>query len=406
MTQLALLKADIAVTKSVFLIGVVLFFFFLTFTSVLSYLPKYVVSPASDLQLMQATQYFTIALTLVISSQFSSKIDKSRTLFGSLAAISVAGILLVIISSAVLKLAIIFAMTVMFSLAMLVLFTWFWRMTEPQERGRVTGFMGFVTLPLHFLTTQVFMVDLDFVSTALVGVLLCFVVLLILLLAPREPKAKKKNNNVVYFEKRTVLLYSAPWILFSLVNATLAANVSTSVSAQASSSFYLFLLAFQLGGLVFGALAGGVVADIFGRRPSLALSITLYGISSALVGLFQNNVVFLIAYAINGLGLGILFMLYIFVVWGDLATERNVARMYSIGLAVYYSTLGVGILAPTISQVPLIVTSLASCLLIFFLNVPVILAPELLPSDFREKMRLKLYMKVVRKAGRKPKNQG
>jgi MFS family permease len=148
---------------------------------------------------------------------------------------------------------------------------------------------------------------------------------------------------------------------------------------------------------------GGVVADFFGRRHSLALSLTLYGIGSAFVGLLQDNVIFLVAYAVNGLSWGILFVLYIFVVWGDLATEKNVERMYSVGLVVFYSILGVGVFSPQISQAPLITTALASCLLIFFLNVPVLLAPELLPSDVREKARLALHIKAVKKIRRKPK---
>jgi hypothetical protein len=43
-------------------------------------------------------------------------------------------------------------------------------------------------------------------------------------------------------------------------------------------------------------------------------------------------------------------------------------------------------------------------MLIFISNIPVILAPELLPSDFREKMKLKLHIKTVRKIEKQ--NQG
>lgn len=355
---------------------------------------------------MQASQYFVFASTLIIGSLFSHRINKTISIFASFAAIAIESFLLVIISSEIIRLAIIFAMTVLFSLILLALFSWFWGITEPQERGRVTGFLGFVILPFFFLTAEAIMVDLDFVSTALLGVLLALSVLIILLIAPKKTLTRQKSNIENCHGRRTILLYSIPWILFSLVNATLASNVSQSVFVQVSPSFYLFLLAFQLAGVAFGALVGGVVADVFGRRPSLMLSLTLYGISSALVGLFQNNAIFLIAYAANGLSWGILFMLYIFVVWGDLATEKTVGKMYAIGLAIYYSALGVGLLSPSFSQVPLIVTALASCLFIFLLNVPVILAPELLSSDFSEKMRLKLHMNAVKKIGRKAKNQG
>jgi len=99
-------------------------------------------------------------------------------------------------------------------------------------------------------------------------------------------------------------------------------------------------------------------------------------------------------------------MLYVFLVCGDLATEKTVEKMYSIGIAVYYSALGVGLLTPPLSQTPFIVTSLASCLLIFLLNIPVILAPELLSSDFSERTRLKLHINAVKKISGKSKNQG
>jgi hypothetical protein len=398
---LAILRTDVSVRKREILIGAILLFYFLTFISVLNYLPKFLVSFSSNIQFLQAAQYFVIALTLVVSSHFFSRLDSARTVGASFAAISILGVLLAAISSEVVRLAIIFAMVVIFCSVVLVLFTWFWRMTRPQERGRITGFMGFIALPFYFVTARVLIGSLEFVYTALMGSLLTLLALVVFLSA--HPKMlTRQERPKIYFEKRTVLLYSVPWILFSLVNATLAADVSANVFVQVSSSFYLFLVALQVAGVVFGALVGGVIADVFGRRVTLGLGITLYGIGSALLGLLQNNTVFSVAYAINGLSWGILFMLYVFVVWGDLATERHVAKMYSIGLAAYYLALGVGILAPRVSQAPLVVTALTSCLVIFCLNIPVILAPELLPSDFRERIKLKLYLRTVRKASKKP----
>jgi hypothetical protein len=58
-----------------------------------------------------------------------------------------------------------------------------------------------------------------------------------------------------------------------------------------------------------------------------------------------------------------------------------------------------------ILQIPLVISSLGSCLLIFLSNIPIFLAPELLPSDFREKMRLKLHMSAVKKM-KQSQNQG
>lgn len=229
---------------------------------------------------------------------------------------------------------------------------------------------------------------------------------MVILLRPEKAVLTAKTGGKGnYSEKRTVLLYSIPWVLFSLINATLSKNISFNILQQVPPSFYLFLAVLQLIAAVFGTLSGGMIADFFGRRLSLAFSLTLYGISSALAGIVNNQAIFSFVYAANGFSWGVLLILYLFVVWGDLANKENCAKMYSIGLMTFYLTTGAGFLAP-ILQVPLVVSSLVSCLLIFLSNVPLILAPELLSSDFRERIRLKLHMKAVRKMSKQSQNQG
>jgi len=404
--KLASDKFGISITRNAFFFCIVFFFFFLTFISVLDYLLRHLISSAWHPNFVRALQYLTIASSIVISSRFFSKIRKGTVLFASYATLSIEGILLVVISSEIFRMAIIFTMIMTFSLILLSLFNWFWSMTKPEERGRVAGFAGLFTLPFYFLTAEVLLANLDFSSTALFGVLISLGVLTVLLVVPEKPLSRLKNNAATSYERKTVVLYSIPWILFSLVNATLAFTVSQSVAEQVPPPFYMTLLGFQVAGVAFGALAGGLIADIFGRRPSLMLGLTLYGISSALLGLTQNRVAFLFSYATNGLSWGILFILYVFVVWGDLATEENVGKTYSIGLAIYYSALCVGSLFPSLSHIPLIAVALANCLLIFLLNVPVIAAPELLHSDTSEKIRLGLHINKVKKIEKKSKNQG
>jgi MFS family permease len=218
----------------------------------------------------------------------------------------------------------------------------------------------------------------------------------------------KKDEKRYNPEKRTILLYSVPWILFSLINATMARNTSLYVLQNVQSSHYIILVVLQLVGAIFGAVGGGMIADFFGRRLALVFSLTLYGIGSALVGVVENYEVFYFVYILNGLSWGIFLVVYLFVVWGDLANEESCAKRYSLGLIIFYLAQGIGILLMNqISQIPLVISSLASCLLIFFSNLPLILAPELLSSDFREKIKLKLYEGALRKIMRKlSQNQG
>jgi MFS family permease len=247
----------------------------------------------------------------------------------------------------------------------------------------------------------------DFSMTVILGIVLSLTPLVVILLRPEKDVLTAKKNEIGHYpEKRTVLLYLIPWVLFSLINVTLAKNITFHVAQQVSSSLYLFLTVLQIIGTIFGALSGGVTADFFGRRGSLAFSLTLYGIGSALAGIANNYILLYFVYFANGLSWGILLVMYTFVIWGDLANKENCAKMYALGFITFYLAQSIGLLPlGSISQIPLVVSSLLSCLLIFLSNIPIFLAPELLPSDFREKIKIRLHMDSVKKI-KQSRNQG
>lgn len=291
-----------------------------------------------------------------------------------------------------------FIIGVFFSIAQLTSFTYFWNTTQSEERGRIGGIIGFISLQFFFISNYVFASSSDFFGKILIGIVLSIVAALAILLirAPINGSAKKITAEY-YAEKRTIILYSIPWILFSLINATLAKNISANTSELLSSSFYLFLVILQTVAALFGALGGGFIADHFGRRLTLALSVTLYGVSMVFRAFIANEVTFLFAFIAEGLSWGVLLMLYSFVIWGDLSNSKNCSKLYAIGLIAFYLATGIGQLPSFISEISLLGSALISCLMIFLSNLPIALAPELLSSDIREKMRLKKYMKTIKK---------
>jgi MFS family permease len=249
--------------------------------------------------------------------------------------------------------------------------------------------------------------SLDFNRAVFLGMGLSLGAFSVALLKPRkEVLTKNMDERGKYSEKRTVLLYSIPWLLFSLINVTFAKNISLHISQQVPSSFYVFLIVLQAVAAIFGTLGGGLIADFFGRRVSLAFSLTLYGISSALAGIANSYAVLYFVYVANGLSWGMLLAMYSFVVWGDLSNKKNSAKMYAIGFIIFYVAQGIGLLPiGQMLQMPLFESSLVSCILIFLSNIPIFLAPELLASDFRERIRLKWHMSAVKKIKRSQ-NQG
>jgi MFS family permease len=339
---------------------------------------------------------------MIISSFLIDRINKLVLIYISPIATILMTALLFFAPNDGLKITVLFVLGVFFSIGLLGLFTYFWKITVPEERGRISGLIGFVALPLNFIVSQLVAPSLDFLGTITLSIIVNLGIIVIVLLKPKKAVLTAKSGEGNYSEKRTVLLYSIPWILFSLINVTLAKNASVSISQQVSSSFYLFLLGMQFVGVIFGCIIGGAMADFFGRRLSLGFSLTSYGTSAALVGIFTSNEALSFVYVVNGLSWGILFTLYIFVVWSDLANKDNCAKMYSIGLTTYYITIGIGLL--TQISIPIVFSSLATCLLVFLSNIPIMLAPELLPPYFRERMKMKLHMKAVKKIGKQSKN--
>jgi len=403
---MSVLNTNVLLTKRGFLATIIPYFTFLTWYYVFSiHVPRHLFGLSTENHLMANAYFnFIIVVTLLLTSSFIHVFNELHIIYGCSILTSIVTILLFFTSSIALRLIIFFVAGIFFSIGQLAFFTYFWNLTVPEERGRVGGLIGFFSLPffyfVHFLVAE----TLDFSGIVMLSVILSLGTLMIKLLRPekKEMLTAKKDEKGYQSEKRTILLYSIPWALFSLINITLSRNMALHIFQQVSSSFYLSLTGFQAIAAVFGALGGGIIADFFGRRLSLAFSLTLYGISSALEGLVRNYELFCFVYVTNGLSWGILLALYNFVIWGDLANKESCAKRYSIGMIIYYLAIGVGNpLTHQISQIPLIISSLVSCLLIFLSNIPLILAPELLSSVFREKIKLKLYMKVVRKIGRK-----
>ena len=405
---MTILKDGVRITKRHFLVTTLLFSFLFTLYFVFSlYLPRHFISSPDARLLIQASVNFAIAVTLLLMIFVINRISKLRLIYASSVATAIAAALLFLTSNEALRIVTLITMGVFFAMGLLAFFTLFYRSTIAEERGRTAGLIGFFSLPFCFVILPLVAETLDFPSTIMLSILLSLGTLIAGRLMPNEAslitKEIKRGN---YSEKRIVFLYSIPWLIFSLINVTLAKSISFSISQQVSISLYLVLIISQLLGVVLGAVIGGVVADFFGRRLALVFSLTLYGASSALIGIFQNNETFALAYLGNGLSWGILLTLYFFVIWGDFSNTENCSKMYSIGLVIYYVTMGFGVIPLQTSQLPLVISALTSCLLVFLSNIPVVLAPELLSSDFRERIKLRLHMNAARKIAEKSRSQG
>ena len=338
-----------------------------------------------------------ICTAILIVSFIIERIDKKK--FGFISRMTIIALsAFLFLLNGIPRLMIVFAIAPIFGVSLLIFFSSFQDFTLTTERARISGIIAFVTLPLVFIFEPVpVSIPIDFYFLVAINIAAIFSIFL----KNRLPNNQAAEKGEKTFEKRVMLLYLIPWIIFSMVNVTLAKNNSFCIVQQTSASFYVFLEALEVIGVSIGAITMGFLADFVGRRITASVALTLYGFCSALGGLFDTKWAFSLTFLIGGVSWGSFFVLFFLVIWGDLANKENWAKIYALGLVTYFASQGVSSLVPQVF-LSLETGALVTCLISFFAIVPIFAVPELSSNDFIENMRIKRHIDSVKKL----KNQG
>lgn len=398
------LRTSIQISKSrFFLIALFFFSFFTSYYFIASYILQRISFFNLETAFLQAIFHFFSVFILLVSSYAIKKINKIKLVYFCSILNSILIFFLLLTSFDFFILGVMFCMILFVNIGLIATFSIFGEITVPEERGRIAGAIAFVVFPFYFIVNFFLGSNISFIEAILLGFFINLIPILGLLSKLHlDCLELNKKIQIRYFEKRVFALYFIPWIAFSLINSTLANNTAINIKALISDTFFESLITGQIIGVVLGALSGGIIADFLGRRFSLVFSLTFFGFCTALVGIFKNEFIYIIVYFASGLTWGFLFVLYIFVVWGDLSNSRNRLKIYSIGLISYIFSLGFGSILNF--SLELFQSALLSVLIIFLLNLPIIFAPELLDSYVLEKIRMKQHMKKMKKLQKK--NQG
>jgi len=274
-------------------------------------------------------------------------------------------------------------------------------LTTTRERGRVGGFIGFASILIMSFLTVVSSVFGFAGSVVLCSILsVCpFLVTRLSTMSPVKLKAEKAFSfKVNRWIERDYFLYLMPWLIYNLVNAILGRYGTTLVIDRLQTPIVAMILFSDVTSCM-GALVGGFVADMYGRKKALGIGLTSYGISTALSGLIflerQNDLLVFVLSALNGLSWGIFLVLYFLVVWQDLSNIHN-SFFYCAGIGFYPLSMGLAQFLPPNMQFSLVNLSLFSCVLIFSSNAFLVAAKELLSPELRKEFDLFVYLEQVK----------
>jgi MFS family permease len=155
------------------------------------------------------------------------------------------------------------------------------------------------------------------------------------------------------------------------------------------------------------AFAGGMLADRIGRKRVAICGFISFGLAYAALGIAPFSGISRLIYLIlDATGVGILWMLFIIVIWGDLSSIHTKEKYYMIGVMPYFATAIVGLIVPMVltegqrANLAYATFSIASVFL-FLAVLPLLYAPETLPEKNIKERELKGYVEKAKKTKEK-----
>lgn len=273
----------------------------------------------------------------------------------------------------------------------------FRRLTTTENRGRYGGIIMLISgLGLFSLAiTDVGNIELN----ALILIVWRLAGFAFLLLPVSIKKPDEIGRNVSYgfvLNQRSFIMYLLPWILFSLVNY-LSTPVQFSILGEAQVKFLLIIENALVGSF---AVIGGFLADYFGRKRTAISGFVMLGLGFSVLGLFPNELASWYFYTVvDGVAWGILYVVFVISIWGDLSYDSPSDKYYAIGVLPFFISKFLQLVMGNIVAAFISPYALFSftAFFLFIAVLPLAYAPETLSEKQMEDRELRNYLEKAQK---------
>ena len=288
---------------------------------------------------------------------------------------------------------------VYFGVGMPVAMGYFAASSTSGNRGTIAG-VTFLTIGMSFFVLG----NIGTESPSETGIILAGVrltgLILFLFLGGKDGTdlTQEKPAYRQVLRDRTFILYFVPWIMFNVVNyltIPVTIKIFPLEFVHISGVFENILIA------VF-AIVTGFLIDIKGRKRLAILGFALLGLGYASLGFFPDIYGWYVYTVADGIAWGILDVIFLFTLWGDIAKGRNSEKFYAMGALPYlFSNFMVPLFTPLMTNIlPISIFTFASFFL-FLAVLPLVYAPETLPEKVMKEKELKFYVAKAQEIAQK-----
>ncbi len=289
---------------------------------------------------------------------------------------------------------------VSFGLGMPICMEYFAETIKVENRGRIGGISFFVIAIGVFLLSILTMGN--FIAEVLISATWRGIGLLALFfIKPLEKTQKGKAPSYIsILNSRAFLFYIVPWWMFCLVNYICVAVLFEFFGED----FVLFSSVYESILMSVFAVVGGYLADAIGRKRIAIVGFAMLGLGYAVLGIYPRLMFSWYFYTVvDGIAWGIFYVIFLIVLWGDLASDAPSGNFYALGglpfLLSHFLRIIIGsYIGETISVYTIF--SLASFFL-FLAVFPLMYAPETLPEKKIRERELKQYIEKAKKIKKK-----
>jgi len=302
--------------------------------------------------------YLAVASSAFLGNHIAEKIGRNKLLALWIMLGVFASVFLLFLS--VSNLPVIYAVSILLGFSLGLGFpsclAYFGENSSAQRKGLIGG-IAFALIFLAITFVGVLSTVTDFTISIIGFSLWRFVGLVLFSFSKTEEshiQTKISYTNII--RERSFLLYFLPWLIFCVVNFIQTPFFDTQLQQQYMGSNLSYMI--SLGEFGIGAvsmLICGYLADRFGRKRLIIAAFGMMGVGYALLSFAsQNPLVFYSYVVLDGTAWGIFFLMFLLLIWEDLAQSRIKNRYYLIGIMPFIISSYISpIVRPFIGDIPL-----------------------------------------------------
>lgn len=220
----------------------------------------------------------------------------------------------------------------------------------------------------------------------------------------QESMPRSGFRMVSVFHDRSFVLYLIPWLMFSIIDTLEKALFSDVIGPEYN------VLALTVQPVVAGLsmLVGGLLSDRIGRKRVVMYGFVSLGVAYAIIGVAPTlQLAWSIYLFVDAVAAGILWIVFIMILWGDLSSQGSREKYYVIGSLPFLATAAIPLSLMPLSRLLQATTAFSLASFFLFLAVlPLMYAPETLPQKKIELQRLKGYLAQAKKLAGRHKDEG